>query len=455
VLSRETGGVPEQTFSAFETEPFESRLLFQSHYARLNNGRDVIVKVVHPEAENQLLYDLDLLMLLKNALADLELNESAFKSVVADFAHTLKEQMDLVYEARTFEALAQDAEDYDALRAPHVYKALCTSRVLVIEKLDGLRLDDVLLSLSDSVGDGDGRAVLQGTGFQRNELARLLCEVWLRQALLGRSFPAEPRSENILVLPGKQIAFIGGTFGRLPSEPQANLWDYLIAAANENSDKACSCLLKEMTSEETSSREDELRHKFRQAMPFRDGGWDSGGNNQTVAELLFVQWRFARECGYLPLMHLPAFFRGLFSVADSARRLAPQVDPFAEGLRDLRLLTGLAQFSKMMSRGNFADQMDKYATTIVDLPQSLDEVLTFASGGRARVKVQANDSANHRRAGSSSTIVTALLLFLAAAVLLSHYLGAAIGNGAWIERIGAIVFVTISLMLLRTVTFPR
>jgi len=94
VLSRETGGVPEQTFSAFETEPFESRLLFQSHYARLNNGRDVIVKVVHPEAENQLLYDLDLLMLLKNALADLELNESAFKSVVADGrknAHELNE----------------------------------------------------------------------------------------------------------------------------------------------------------------------------------------------------------------------------------------------------------------------------------------------------------------------------------------------------------------------------
>jgi ubiquinone biosynthesis protein len=447
VLSREIDCLPEETFTTLETEPFESRLLFQSHHARLNNGMDVVVKVIHPEAESQLSYDLDLLMLLKDAGACIELNASAFKSVVADFAHTIDQQMDFVYEARAFQTLALDAEDYDVLRAPHVYKPLCSSRVLVIEKLDGLRLADVL---SNSLSDAASASMIQGVGFERNELARLLCEVWLRQALLGRSFPIEPHSGNILVLPSKQIAFTGGAFASLPSEPQANLWDYLIASANESSDKACSCLLKEMTREAGSSKEDELRQRFRQAMPFRDGGWTATGDSQTVAELLFVHWRFARECGYLPLMHLPGFFRGLFSVADSARRLAPQVDSLAEGLRDLRLLTGLTQFSKMMSRRHVADQLDRYAATIVDLPQSLDEALTFASEGRARVNLRSTDAADHRRARTSSAVVAALLLFLAAVVLLSHYIGTAVVSRIWIERFSAIIFVTLSLLLLRT-----
>src|SRR5205814_1870731 len=163
-----------------------------------------------------------------------------------------------------------------------------------------------------------------------------------------------------------------------------NLWNYLLAAANENSDKACSCLLKELRKEGTAR--ENLQERFRQAMPFRDGGWNASSDNQSLAELLFEHWRFASECGYLPLMHLPAFFRGLFSVADSARRLTPKVDALMEGLRDVRLLAGIAEFREMISPQQFTDQMEKYAALMMYLPQSFDEALTLASEGRARLK---------------------------------------------------------------------
>ena len=449
LLSREIGCLPEEAFSAFEAEPFESRLLFQSHHAQLNNGTGVIVKITHPEVEGHLLYDIDLLSLLKDSFAGPALSDLAFKSAAADFCHNLHQQMDFVNEARAFTAFAQDAEEYDALRAPQVYEPLCTSKVLTIEKLSGMRLDEVLSSSGDAAGDA-GCERLESVGFERDELARLLCEAWLRQALLGRCFPVDPNPQNVLVLPGKQIAFTGGAFASLPAERQANLWTYLIAAANENSDKACSCLLKEMRREGTSFKEDEVRQRFRQAMPFRDGGWNARGDNQSLAELLFVHWRFASGCGYLPLMHLPAFFRGLFSVADSARRLAPQVDPLTEGVRDLRLLAGLAQFRKMISQDHLADQIDRYATMMTGLPQSFDEALTFASEGRARLKLQ-TDSVEHR-GGTSSAVIAALMLVLAAVVLLSHYIAASAGAGAWSSRINAIVFIVFGALLLRTVS---
>ena len=454
LLSREIGCLPEEAFSAFEAEPFESRLLFQSHYARLINGTDVIVKIIHPEAESQLLCDIELLPLLRDSFAGGGLGESAFKSAVTDFCHALHQQMDFVNEARAFEALAQDAEEYDALRAPQVCESLCTSKVLTIERLNGLRLDEVLSSSGEAAGDAESSERLGSVGLERNELARLLCEVWLRQALLGRFFPVEPKPQNVLVLPGKQIAFTAGAFASLSAERQANLWNYLIAAANENSDKACSCLLKEMRGEGASVQEDEVRQRFRQAMPFRDGGWNARGDNQSLAELLFVQWRFASGCGYLPLMHLPAFFRGLFSVADSARRLAPQVDPLTEGVRDLRLLAGLAQFRKMTSQDHLADQIDRYAAMMTGLPQSFDEALTFASEGRARLKLQ-TDSVEHRGAGASSAVVPALLLVLAAVVLLSHYITASVIAGAWANRVNTIVFMVFGALLLRAMSRIR
>jgi predicted unusual protein kinase regulating ubiquinone biosynthesis (AarF/ABC1/UbiB family) len=447
LLSRELDSLPEKIFSGFEAEPFESRLLFQSHYASLKNGTAVIVKIIHPRMERQLTHDLEILPRLTDSFAGCGLSDLTFKNVVADFSQSLLQQMDFVNQAHAFETLAQDAEVYDGLRVPYVYESLTTSRVLVIEKLSGLRLDHVWLSSGDSV-NADGRRLLEEVGFEPNELARLLCEVWLRQALRGRVFPCVPRPENVVVLATKQIAFTGGGFAVLPPGEQTNLWNYLFAAADENSDKAVSYLLKGMKTEAVSDSE-AVRHKFRQAMPFRDGGWDSSGNSQSLAELLFVQWRFARECGYVPLMHLPAFFRGLFSIADSARRLTSQVDPLIEGLRDMRLLTGLAEFREMISVSELTNQMDRYLALMPDLPERFDQVLSVAAEGGLQTKPGLADDLAHRRQKDRSTVVLALLLVLAILPLLSHQLAVSIIGEPWANRIGAALFLLLGAVVLR------
>src|SRR5204862_65708 len=92
----------DEAFSVFEAEPFESRLLFQSHYARLSNGTDVIVKLIHPEVESQLFCDIDLLPLLRDSFIGSGVSASGFNSAVTDFCHGVHQQMDFVNEARAF-----------------------------------------------------------------------------------------------------------------------------------------------------------------------------------------------------------------------------------------------------------------------------------------------------------------------------------------------------------------
>jgi len=93
--------------------------------------------------------------------------------------------------------------------------------------------------------------------------------------------------------------------------------------------------------------------------------------------LLGTERRERLVTDYVPLQHLPAFYRGLFGLVDIARRIAPQIDPLAEGVRDLRLLAGLAQFSKMISQRRLGEQMDRYtammAKSIGLRPMCLDQ----------------------------------------------------------------------------------
>ena len=143
-------------------------------------------------------------------------------------------------------------------------------------------------------------------------------------------------------------------------------------------------------------------------MPFRDGGWDADSESQSFAELLFVQWRFADQCGYAPLLHLPPFYRGLFGIADIARRIAFHTDPLAEGLRDLRLIGGLEEFSRMISKPSVSDQLDRYSAMMINLPQNLDEALTLVSESR-RLKSQAAGVHKRGRENSAAIIVGQLL----------------------------------------------
>jgi ubiquinone biosynthesis protein len=446
LFKREIGCAPEEAFPAFEEEPFESRLLYQSHRARLPDGAPAVVKIISPEAEQRFLCDLELLHLLEGALGGVApCGGAPFQSAVADFAAVLGQQMDFTREARALETLARDAEGFGALRVPSVQRGLCTTRVMVVEELTGYRLDDVEFSRAERQEGVRGIPKV----FDRTSLARLLCSVWLRQALLGHVFPVEPRPVNVVVLSDKQVAFTGGFFASMPGESQSNIWNYLIAAAAENPDRACSCLLKEVRQKGSPGRDEDLRHRFRQVVPFRDSEWYRDDDINHLAEHLVVHWRAAAECGYVPQPHLASFYRGLFAIASTAQRLSPESDPLLEGLQDARLLAGLAQVREMMSLQQFGDQMDSYAAMMVGLPQKLDEMLTLASEGGARVRLHVQEAASRRHGKNSSAVFTALLFALAAAALLLPHVAGLLAGKEWANGVSAAVFIACGACVLR------
>jgi predicted unusual protein kinase regulating ubiquinone biosynthesis (AarF/ABC1/UbiB family) len=451
LITREFGCPSEEIYSAFEEAPFESGLMFQSHHALLKNGQQVTVNILHSEWPEHIDLDLELLTLLDVAVNSQILYRDFLENAILEFRYTLQQQIDFSQMIKVSEELNQDSQMFELLKVPTIYPDCYSSRVVNIEQLVGLTLEEIISLVNTTESDEGALRVMvsRDIGIEPNDLAHRLCLGWLRQALLGNWFPVELHPKRIVVLPNKQIAFTGVEFARLPSDAKKNLWNYLIAASTEDPDKACSYLLREMIKEGRPVDEDELRHRFRGIVPFRDGGWSSSGDSCSLAEHLFVHWQLMSERGLRPQHHLIAFYRGLFQTAANARCLAPHSDPLLAGLQGVRTIEMLSQFRDMMGLSQVSDNLDRYSAMTMGLPQRLNDALTLIAEDSVRVKLQGRGAFGHRRPKSSSAVVIALLLILAAVTLLSHHLATSAGAGEWLERISAMVFVLLGALLLR------
>jgi predicted unusual protein kinase regulating ubiquinone biosynthesis (AarF/ABC1/UbiB family) len=451
LLAREIGSSLTEVYAVFEDEPCESRLFFQSHRARLHDGKAVIVKVIHPELQDSLSCDLELLPVLQSAFAGMLWRGTAIEDAITDFRRTMQWHMNLLSGVKVFEMLARDAQEFAMLHVPAVYKELCSAQMLTIEEVPGTSLREMMTSY-EQIERGRESLVLGDTGIEPHTFARRLCMVWLRQALLGKQFPVALRPEDIVLLPTQQIAFTGGVFASMPADAKKNLWHYMMATSTEAPDRACAALLREMEQEGQCIDEEELRYRFREIVPFRDGGWRGSSDSSSLTEHLFVHWKLVSERGLRPQRHLLCFYRGLFQTLALVRQFAPDRDPLLEGLQDVRTIVMLDQFQEMLEWHTLSDRLDKYSTMMMELPHKFDNALTLMAESHTQLPLQGARSAPHHGQPNSSAVVMALLLMLVAVVLLSHHVAAAAIAGVWGDRISALAFVIFGALLLRAVS---
>jgi hypothetical protein len=85
----------------------------------------------------------------------------------------------------------------------------------------------------------------------------------------------------------------------------------------------------------------------------------------------------------LPDPSLVAFYRGLFTVVRTAAKIAPHRDSLDDALYDLRLMNTFGQARDMLQPSALMALMERYATTLLGMPQQIDRLLEGASAPRA------------------------------------------------------------------------
>lgn len=201
ILEEEFGDYKE-IFSYIDEKCVGSASIAQVHKAKLITGESVVIKVQRKDICSKMAMDVKL---LNKAISMLHLN-SIFKVIdlneaIDQMYSVAKEEMNFEIEASHIEEFNDNNKDIAYIRAPHVYNNLVTTKVLVMEDIDGVVIKE--------------KEKLLNSGYDLNEIGLKLCNNYIKQAIDDGFFHADPHPDNIIILDGKIVFIDLGMMGRL------------------------------------------------------------------------------------------------------------------------------------------------------------------------------------------------------------------------------------------------
>lgn len=219
LLSRELGQEPEKLFASIDPQPMASASLSQVHSAVLHDGQEVVIKVQRPNINAVIDTDLEILSSLAARAQTTSLGKvSDFTGIADDFSFTLRNELDYQREGRNADRLRESfAEEPNLLYIPKVYWELSTRQVLVMERINGIKISDI--------------PALDAAGYDRHKVALNSASATVKQVLEDGFFHADPHSGNYLIMPGEVIGLVDfGKVGYLRDKDRIDLLRLFMAA---------------------------------------------------------------------------------------------------------------------------------------------------------------------------------------------------------------------------------
>ena len=140
-VSEQELGVPwEDVFKSIDPKPLAAGTIAQVHRATLESGDRVVVKVQRPTARADIEQDLALLEVFAEKVGKRPaLNEVIdMEAVFKHLSTSLHRELDFRQEADNIGRMQAVLADYDCLAVPSVHRDLSTSRLLVMEEIQGI-----------------------------------------------------------------------------------------------------------------------------------------------------------------------------------------------------------------------------------------------------------------------------------------------------------------------------
>jgi len=177
-----------RVFSRFDDAPVAAASIAQVHNATLADGTDVIVKVQRPDIREVIETDIDIMTTLARLL------ERHVTESIGD-----------VY-------------------IPKVFPEFLTENVIVMERIEGVRIDDI--------------KGIERLGLDRRELASVGVNAYFKMILEDGFFHGDPHPGNIFAMPSGQIGFVDfGIVGRVDDQLKETMANTFLALIKKDFDK--------------------------------------------------------------------------------------------------------------------------------------------------------------------------------------------------------------------------
>jgi aarF domain-containing kinase len=214
------GQPASRLFARFDETPIASASLAQVHRAALPDGREVAVKVQHPEVAALVKLDVRNLQTMAGIVARREPNFD-YRAIAAEIGRQVPLELDFVREADMTRRITRNLRTIPGIVVPPVVDDLVRPKVLVLEYLEGKRMFAPGQAIPDNI---DGPAI-----------AATITEAFGHQIMFDGLFQADPHPGNLLLMPDGLIALLDfGLTKELPGPLRLGFCRLVIAVAERD-----------------------------------------------------------------------------------------------------------------------------------------------------------------------------------------------------------------------------
>jgi ubiquinone biosynthesis protein len=429
-LSAALGQAPESAFAAVEQVPMAAGSLAQAHRAWLQDGTPVVLKVRRPGIGDVVEADLRLLARLAD-IVDTRIPDLAryhLPEVVAQFATSLRRELDFVAECRSAERIAANFAGHPGLVIPQVYWQWTRASVAVQEFIDGL--------------PGSDLAAVDAAGLDRARLAREGAGIVLKMVLEDGLFHADPHPGNLFFLRDGRLALIDfGMVGRLSEQRRGEVAVLLHGLAQQRPSAVSEVLLDwagGVEVDETALMQDiaSLVDTYR-GVALKD---------LRVGSMLGEITGLLRQYGLTLPPDLALMIKTFLTLDGVGRQLDPDFDmtavagPFLE-----RAIARQYTPSALWRRGR--DQTDNWLDLAGTLPRDARQILQATRRGRLqlRIETRAMDRFGEQVQRAANRLVVGLIT--AALVVGSSIVMHSVGShsSGWLLALGVAGFISAAM----------
>ena len=207
----------DQLFSSFDSTAVAAASIAQVHFAVTVSGEEVAIKVLRPGIEHAFRRDIDLLYWLTELALRAQPRLARLRplEVVEIFERTSLMEMDLRMEASAASELAANFRNDPWFRVPHVDWDRTAQRVLTLERIHGIKVDET--------------EKLRAAGHDLNQITAIASAAFFNQVFRDGYFHADLHPGNLFVNDTGGVTVVDfGIMGRLDRATRYYLADMLL-----------------------------------------------------------------------------------------------------------------------------------------------------------------------------------------------------------------------------------
>lgn len=363
------GRPPEEVFKYFNYRPLASASIGQVHEALLPGGEQVVVKIQRPHLQQLIDRDLSILKSAANLLQKRSIIGQVCNvhEIIDVFERQIKRELDYNTEALNTEVFCREFAGHEWILVPRVFWDYSTERVLTMEYLQGMRVEELVER--------------QPPQAMCRDYARYIIEAIMCPLFSKGIFHGDPHPGNVLFRDNGKVVLIDfGIVGRFDRAHRTSTAELMVALVERDAAGVMEIITKTGIVTRRINHQrfyEDVSEIVEKANSVTSGGLELG-------QLINGMIKISVQHGILVPDNLFILGKTVVLAENIARRISPEMD-LAEVIKPLAVEYLKTTLQPNVELGNMYKQVSGMLDILFSLPRDVAGAVQALARGETKI----------------------------------------------------------------------